>query len=120
VGSHRSARFRARANVNFRKKARDRSVLLLDEATSSLDAASEQRVQLALERLMRGWRRYRSALPPATARPARLRPSRAACASAVAVCQGAFSARHNGADTYGSSAIGPKPGGGVRGPRAFS
>jgi ATP-binding cassette subfamily B protein len=32
----------------------DRAVLLLDEATSSLDAASEQMVQLALERLMRG------------------------------------------------------------------
>ncbi len=32
----------------------DRAVLLLDEATSSLDAESEQAVQLALERLMRG------------------------------------------------------------------
>jgi ATP-binding cassette subfamily B protein len=31
----------------------DRAVLLLDEATSSLDAASEQFVQMALERLMR-------------------------------------------------------------------
>jgi ATP-binding cassette subfamily B protein len=31
----------------------DRAVLLLDEATSSLDAESEQAVQLALERLMR-------------------------------------------------------------------
>jgi ATP-binding cassette, subfamily B, bacterial len=32
----------------------DRPVLLLDEATSSLDAASEQMVQRALERLMQG------------------------------------------------------------------
>jgi ATP-binding cassette, subfamily B, bacterial len=32
----------------------DRAVLLLDEATSSLDAASEQYVQRALERLMQG------------------------------------------------------------------
>jgi ATP-binding cassette, subfamily B, bacterial len=31
----------------------DRPILLLDEATSALDAASEQMVQLALERLMR-------------------------------------------------------------------
>jgi ATP-binding cassette subfamily B protein len=30
----------------------DRPILLLDEATSALDAASEQMVQLALERLM--------------------------------------------------------------------
>ena len=33
---------------------RDPSVLLLDEATSSLDAESERKVQVALERLMRG------------------------------------------------------------------
>lgn len=32
----------------------DRPILLLDEATSSLDAVSEQLVQLALERLMKG------------------------------------------------------------------
>jgi ATP-binding cassette subfamily B protein len=32
----------------------DRAILLLDEATSSLDAESEQAVQVALERLMRG------------------------------------------------------------------
>lgn len=32
----------------------DRPILLLDEATSALDAASEQMVQLALERLMHG------------------------------------------------------------------
>jgi ATP-binding cassette, subfamily B, bacterial len=32
----------------------DRAILLLDEATSSLDAESEQAVQLALERLMQG------------------------------------------------------------------